>query len=125
MSHSVWCFLNATNHSKSSWTFPCQHSFGDALLLVPIMPWNSLRSGSDWRLGSLAADVHRCGCCLLICNPLSADSCNKMPQGFSLRASRGAALPRELFKATQDHCHSRGKAGAGMTVTGIAPLNQN
>lgn len=65
------------------------------------------------------------GCHLHIYNPLSVDSCNKMPQGFNLTASRGAAPSGELFEATQDHCHSRRKAGAGMTVTGIAPLNQN
>lgn len=41
-----------------------------------------------------------------------------MPQGFNLTASRGTASHRELFQATQDHCHSREKAGAGMTVTG-------
>lgn len=41
-----------------------------------------------------------------------------MPQGFNLTASRGAASHRELFQATQDHCHSREKAGAGLTVTG-------
>lgn len=65
------------------------------------------------------------GCHLRIYNPLSTDSSNKMPQGFNLIASREAAPPGELFEATQDHCHSRGKAGAGMTVTGVAPLNQN
>lgn len=58
------------------------------------------------------------GCHLLIHNPLRADPCNKMPQGFNLTASRGAASHRELSQATRDHCHSREKAGAGMTVTG-------